>query len=1236
MNHETRFRHFLALAAMGLLLAAGAARAVVTGQCVQARGGNSCTAGDVTFILVGLGTQSDGCVNGNDTVTLLLGAQLQNTAANTRYDIGMYIYNNTGTESNPQVSQGYAYNGSSCARETLKPVGTTGDTTCGAGHLDLTTGNGPFANTDGDSCGELFKHGSNGGCEDSFMVFPSPITVKCSDGTNGAADGFVDIPTCATWGQNADDIGTGGVCSSESDVVPGTGSKCNCATVNSTVPNPNLSLSCSCSPTTVRTGATNGASTACTVTFTNAVTCTPNGSTAERFRCGAASFVQFDTVAGTPNGSHIFGQSTGNAPTETTGGSIDISTTGTIRWTPRDTVATGGGTTLGVIGHNETGTMSFQYFVDPSTPNNTTINFVTTAYWSNVSSFSPRTAQSALTTTCSIKTDVNATWAHVSSFTAHEDGGRVAVDWETAAEVGTVAFEVERRDPATGGFVKISEQAVPAVEQLPGGHYRLVDPTAPRNGALTYRLVEIDQQGKREIFGPYRVKVERGAGRANGGEDRDFTARAKDVSPRLVKAAMERRTMPSAAAAATVAGEKAQKTTATRAKVAVVETGMVRVKTRDIAIALGMPVADAAAQIKNGRLRLSHAGQDVAWQAADDGDGLVFYGEAIDSPYASANVYWLERGKGQALAAIAAQPAIGSAAATFTENRHLEIDAIPAVTAPLPVTDFWIWKSFFPGFPGFDRYTFAVDVPFPAPGAATLAVNLYGFADRQRASLRVNGRGITEISWSGAGPYTTKVKLPPDVLNAQGGNQIELVALEAARGFWLDSFDLTYPRLFRAVSDRLAFRADAGKAVALSGFGSSSITVFDVAQPLAPRRLGGLNAQPQPDGSWGVSFLAADAGPYVAIAGAALGGTTVQASAPADLRNPGRGAEYLVITPPELRSEAQRLADLRAAQGLTTMVVDLGDIMDLFADGISDPAAIQRFLAYAVDSWPTPPRYVALAGKGTYDYRNILGLFSNLMPPLLVSTPEGVSPADAEFADFDGSGVPALAIGRIPAATLSEMRAYVNKVAAYESGQGGGWTGQALLVADNADSAGDFPATSETIAKLLAPKLGLSRIYLSTGSDIQASRQALQNALRQGQFLFNYVGHGGLDRLDADGLLLTTDVPALGNAPRLPVMTALTCLISQFAYPGISSLGEDLVLQRDGGTAALFGPTWLSFNAPAGELGRYLLPEIAAPNSGRLGDRLLRGLAAYAKAGGDRDMVRLYTLLGDPALNLKR
>jgi peptidase C25-like protein len=1216
----------------GLLLAGTAEATITNSRCVgnlqsPLSPGNSCTAGDVTFILVGLGDQTNGCVNTSDTVSIYLGAKLQNTAGQTRYDIGMFVYDYLGT-GDPTPN---AFGGQQCAVEALKPAyGTVGTSTCGP--LNLTGGAGPFYNDDGDGCGDLVK-GQCGGV-DVFMKFTSPVTVKCSDNVNASGasqpDGFVDIPTCATWGNSNKEVGPNGTCTDESSVEPGTGSKCNCGVLNSDIPVPRIAPSCTCTPTPVRPGQ----SSACTVSFTNTVpncTATTPTTTTERFECGTGSFMRFKVGYSSAQGQMLNTTLSPPTPTETTGGSVAVDTANSqVVWTPRNTTASG--TSLGIIGPNESGSMTYQFYVDPSVASGTTINQTVTMYWSNTgpTAWTGEVAQTQ-TVNCGFAVSNMATWARVSSFGAREEDGRVAVEWETAAEVGTVAFQVERLDPATGRFVPVAERAVPAVAQLPGGRYRLVDPGAPRGQKLTYRLVEVDQKGAREVFGPYRVAVERESpSRPAKDQERDFTATAKPVSPRLSRAAGSATTKAAPVAAGT--------STARRARVEVSRSGLVRVHGQDLASALGISLDETAGQIRGGRLRLSHAGQDVAWQPAADGDGLVFYGEAVQSPYTSVNVYWLERGTGQAVATAATPVGAGPAATSFADTLHLETDAIPGVTAPLPVEDFWIWKSFFPGYSGFDRATLGVQVPAPASGAATLGINLYGFADSQRIGLSVNGRSLGEIAWSGSGPYTGTVALPPGLLR-DGANQIEIVALEASRGLWLDSFDLTYPHLYRAAADRLAFRAAAGGAVTLSGFRSADVAVWDVARPLAPRRLGGLAAQPQPDGTWGVTFTAPDGGPYFAATGGALDNAGTRASAPADLRNPGRGAQYLVIAPAALRAEAQRLADLRTAQGLSTMVVDLGDVMDLFADGLTDPLAIRRFLAYATQSWPVAPRYVALAGKGTYDYKNLLGLATNLLPPYLVTTPDGLAPADAELADFDGSGVPGVAIGRIPAVTAADLRAYVDKLAAYESDPGGAWTGQALLAAGPADIGGDFPATSDTLAGALAPGLALTRVYLPgspSPAQVQASRSQLQGSLRQGQVLFNYVGHGGLDRLTSEGLLTTSDVAQLGNAPRLPVMTALTCLISQFAYPSVSSLGEELVLQGDGGTAALFGPSWLSHNGPAGDLGRYLLPQLSAPGGGRLGDRLLRGLAAYAAAGGDRDTLKLYMLLGDPALALKR
>ncbi len=1240
----------LAMAAVLVSFAAGPLYAdeVINGNCLDTVSGGSqnCTANDGPGFTLGITNISDitsGCINNTSIATLVkFQLTLQLVNGSERYDVGTWI-NSNGTSAQSGAN-------GTCSRFGLFPAGTQsppGTTTCPP--WDMDSGSGPYVNLDGDSCGDIrdkdkfgCNQNSSGSPWDDTVyntLTPSGITVLCSD---PAATGFVRVPTCNTWSQNPnvvdDPADAGSSCDSAAEFGLGTTAKCNCSNEDTNVPAPNLGLTCTCSPSTVRVGFQNGASTSCTVTFNNAINCTPDTSTAENLRCGTAAYIQFqvdENTSGTGGDIGQFLTSLPTTPTETTSGALPTATTTQVRWTPRNQITSG---SLGIIGDNQTGSMTFQYYVAPTTGTltNRVIADVST-YFSNAApaangSYTSRVLTNG-TAQCIISTSPNATWAHVSSFAAREDDGRVAVEWETAGEVGTVAFEVERKDPASGRFVKITEQAVPAVAQLPGGRYRLVDETAPRGQKLTYRLIEIDQNGKRETFGPYRVAVQ-AEGRRPSQDDRDFTAQIKAVSPRLLKGAVEQRTAGRAAAA--VAGEKAQK--ASRAKIEVSGSGMVRVAMQDITSGLGMPAGEAAAQVRGGKLQLTHGGQNVAWEAAADGNGLVFYAEAIQSPYTNTNVYWLDRGKGQTMTTVAGRPTSGPAAGEFVDTLHVETDAIPAVTAPLPVEDFWIWKSFFAGFPGFESGTFAANVPAPGSGEATLAVNIYGFSSVQRASLKVNGSAIGEVAWEGTGPRTATVSVPAGVLQ-NGNNLIEMVAVAGELGFWFDSFDITYPHRYRAVADRLAFRAAADQAVALSGFQSSGVAVYDVAQPLAPRRLSGLAAQPQPDGTWGVSFLAPGAGPFVALTTGGLGGATVRASAPADLRNPSRGAEYLVITPDALNGESQRLAGLRAAQGLSTMVVDLDDVMDVFNDGIYSPLAIRSFLAHAVASWPTPPRYVALAGKGTYDYRNLMGLSSNLLPPIVVTMENGLAPADAEFGDFDGNGVPEVAIGRIPAVTAEEMRGYVDKVAAYESAAGGSWTGQALFVADDPDAAGDFHQSSETLVTSLSSGLNLSRIYLPaapTSAQIQASRQELLNALGSGQVLFNYIGHGGLDRLASEGLLLTSDVPQLGNTPRLPVMTALTCLISQFAYPQVSSIGEEIVLQRDGGAAALFGPTWLSFNSLAGELGTRLLPQLSAAGGGRLGDRVLRGLAAYAAAGGDRQTLRVYTLLGDPALALKR
>ena len=96
-------RGLLTVALAFSLVAAAAGRVgavILDSQCIQDDriaaglapfGGNFCTANDLTFVLIGLGIQGDGCVNSNDRAEVLLRAIMENSTANLRYDVALWV-----------------------------------------------------------------------------------------------------------------------------------------------------------------------------------------------------------------------------------------------------------------------------------------------------------------------------------------------------------------------------------------------------------------------------------------------------------------------------------------------------------------------------------------------------------------------------------------------------------------------------------------------------------------------------------------------------------------------------------------------------------------------------------------------------------------------------------------------------------------------------------------------------------------------------------------------------------------------------------------------------------------------------------------------------------------------------------------------------------------------------------------------------------------------------------------
>lgn len=829
------------------------------------------------------------------------------------------------------------------------------------------------------------------------------------------------------------------------------------------------------------------------------------------------------------------------------------------------------------------------------------------------------------------------TAAVVSGLTAEAGPDGVAVSWETVSEVGTVGFDLYRWSPERKEYEKVNRQLLSARLEAPqGSRYRFVDAGADPTAPQRYLLMEIEASGDRRRHGPFRVRVA------------PETIAKEAVDSDLPGFSSQPRPMP-ARAAAEKANGRGPVRKAEAIRIGVEADGLYLVRTEDLAAILDLKPEKLVKVMEKGQISITNRGQEVAWTFAAGGAGVLFYGEGpdgLDSLYTRENVYRLTAGtRGLQMATTSGSAPSPAPGLQFLDTVHAEADRLPAtVVTTDPDTDWWFWDYLNAGGASDGKQTFPVQAAdlSGTDGTARLRVTLHGatsigVADEHHAIVRVNGTEVGETRWSGLTESSFEVDLSPSLL-VPGENAVEVEAVLGSGVpysiFYVDGFDLTYPRAYRAAGDALALRGDGNAAVTIGGFADGRIAVLDVTDPRRPRIVSGV-ALDGAAGDYRATFApASPAAEYLAVSPAGWRTASLKGDAFSSLQA-RQGADYLVITTNDLLAPARELATLRQRQGLLPVVVDVEDIYDEFNGGLASPKAIRDFLAYARQRWSPAPHFAVLAGAGTFDYKDNLGFGGNLLPPLLVSTSNGLFAADNRFGDVTGAdGVPEMAVGRLPVRTAAELSAYVQKIAAYEAAAPADWSGRALVVTDNAEDGVDFHAEGDELAASLPTGYTVESLAFS-GGPAETLRSELVSRLNDGVGLFGYVGHGALDRLAAEGLLQAADVAGLANGSRLPVVTALTCIINRFELPYFPPLGADLVKKAGGGAAAVWAPSGLSFSNESKALGERFYLELVKPGGERVGEAIRRSLAAYIESGGLPEVLDLYNLLGDPALRVK-
>ncbi|HMN97137.1 MAG TPA: C25 family cysteine peptidase [Phycisphaerales bacterium] len=275
----------------------------------------------------------------------------------------------------------------------------------------------------------------------------------------------------------------------------------------------------------------------------------------------------------------------------------------------------------------------------------------------------------------------------------------------------------------------------------------------------------------------------------------------------------------------------------------------------------------------------------------------------------------------------------------------------------------------------------------------------------------------------------------------------------------------------------------------------------------------------------------------------------------------------------------------------------------------------------------------------------------------------------------DADELPDVALGRIPARSVAEALAILEKVRRYEAAPMGAWRGSLSFVAGEghfgpADRVleGLFKTMAET---MVPPRFAVTMTYASPTSIWCPPPSALRDVVTErfgaGSLLVNYLGHGQATSLDRmrwrSRRLPTLDVAAVAtlSEPRseLPIAFLGCCSTGWFdREDGSPSLAEALLLAPGGPVAVIagsrmthpYGTAVFQKNLIRGLLGAEaatlgtLHMETGRRSFARDSDDLALDLVARPIALATRWAcsldelrlmhVRLYNLLGDPLLRI--
>lgn len=816
----------------------------------------------------------------------------------------------------------------------------------------------------------------------------------------------------------------------------------------------------------------------------------------------------------------------------------------------------------------------------------------------------------------------------------------VTVTWQTTMEADNLGFDVYR-SVAGGALQKVNEHLIHGSAFIKGNRntdgrtYRFRDTNVP-SGFVQYYVEDVDIRGVRTMHGPVTPQV--------GNED-EAAASPTDPDPgigsvggvidtaRGMGALPAEKTMP--------ADQRLNQqwhivSGAASAKLVVAKNGWIRVTKQQLVAAGWDPGTNSRA------LSVFVDGMEIPIDVRDGGDNrfdstdsIEFFGTGMDTATSGARIYFVTLGKGKNLrikpyggAKKGSSPPSGFRYTYTRKTRTVFFSSL---------TDNGDRDNFFGAVVNTkaSNDTLVVENLDVTGAPAEVEVVLQGASENHNhvVSVKLNGNEIGPARYTGMDRYVFKTTVPLSMLVA-GNNTLTFLATNGSNDVSvIESVRITYPHLYRADDNALAFTAAGGTEVAVGGFINDNVGAVDITDPLDPQRLEvKMGAAAAGDGSRAATVVVPSGESRNVLVYA---DTRIAAPAQVVLNQPStwndlkNKADLVIITNRAFLAEAMKLKTAREAGGIATAVIDVQNLYDEFAWGHHGPQSIRDFLKRTRE-WARVPRYAILLGDSSFDPRNYYGIGNyDFVPTKLIGTAWMKTASDDWMADFDDDGVPSLALGRIPVRTSAQAAGVIDKLIKRGTGAPSGtWTANVDLVTDKPAKNAPFDKSTAYVQPFVPTSLTINRIDFAKINGNSATATAVTNAFNRGGLMMNYIGHGSVEVWSRNAMT-SKNAAKLTNGDKLPFVMSMNCLNGFFHDLFSDTLGEALLRNPSGGAIAVFASSALTSPDQQTLLNAEMMKNLFA--GATFGESVLKSKAAIQ----DKDVRTTFILFGDPTMKLK-